>query len=236
MSSQELQQLAELAYKFGPFFFSILFVMFLTRWSYKNYSAAVSQNPPIDPTDKKINRTMFVTYLFVGVALVALSVTWWWFFKPGVYLFIGKIKDLQPQDEIAADIYYLKCQYRGPLSAEDSIGQLRDEEFIIVGTHPFKKGQSFALEFSKNHQRRQKLWIIYEGDTDEPVFELQYDETNNRFFLKSVSEGAAPTEKKNASSFLSFFEARAWASVSESSQKAQAQTGEPKADESLIKV
>jgi hypothetical protein len=194
MSNQNIQQLAEQAFKYGPFFFSVLFVIFLTRWAYKKYSTAIAQVPAIEEADKKINRTMFMSTFFMGLALVVVSVIWWWWFKPGVYLFVGKIQNLQPQEEVAADLYYLKREYRGPISEEDTIGQLRNEEFVILRTSPFRDGQSFALEYSKNHKRREKLWITYERSGEEPVYEVDYDASNQRAYLKRVSQSAPPQQ------------------------------------------
>src|SRR5713101_1554310 len=175
MANQNIQQLAEQAFKYGPFFFSVLFLIFLTRWAYKKYSTAIAQVPAIEGADKKINRTMFMSTFFMGLALVVVSVIWWWWFKPGVYLFVGKIQNLQPQEEVAADVYYLKREYRGALSEEDTIGQLRNEEFVILRPSPFRKGQSFALEYSKNHKRREKLWITYEDSSEESEYETKPD-------------------------------------------------------------
>src|SRR5713101_1887060 len=195
MANQNIQQLAEQAFKYGPFFFSVLFLIFLTRWAYKKYSTAIAQVPAIEGADKKINRTMFMSTFFMGLALVVVSVIWWWWFKPGVYLFVGKIQNLQPQEEVAADVYYLKREYRGALSEEDTIGQLRNEEFVILRPSPFREGQSFALEYSKNHKRREKLWITYERSGEEPVYEVDYDASNQRAYLKRVSQ-SAPLQPK----------------------------------------
>jgi hypothetical protein len=210
MPNQNIQELSEAAFKYGPFFFSILFVIFLTRWAYKKYSIAVSQVPALSPQDLKINRTMFLSTFFFGIMLVVVSIVWWWWFKPSVNLFIGKIQNLQPQEEVAADVYYLKRQSRAPLSDEDVVGQLRNEEFVIISPRPFRKGQTFELDYSKNHQRRTKLWITYEATDDEPVYEVEYDEASRRPFLKPVVEEKAQ-EPHSTSDWL--FERRVFAAA-----------------------
>jgi hypothetical protein len=114
-------------------------------------------------------------------------------FKPGAYFFKGQIRNLQPQEDIASDIYYLKREVRGALSNEDATGLLRNEHFIIFQSHPFRRGQTFELDFAKNHQRRTQLWITYDPDEEEPVYEVGYDEANQRIFLKHVSQSPPAT-------------------------------------------
>jgi hypothetical protein len=188
MGNPDIEALTEGAFKYGPFFFSILFVIFLTRWAYKKYNSAIAQNPPLDEKDKKINRALFlITFLF-GIALVIVSIVWWWWFKPNVFVFKGEIQNLQPEDEIASDVYYLRRELRVPLANEDAVGLLRNEHFIIFRPKPFWKGQTFELDFAKNHQRRTQLWITYDSDEDEPVYEIAYDDVNQRPFLKRISQ------------------------------------------------
>src|SRR5947209_3281008 len=125
MEHQNIQQLAEGAFKYGPFFFSILFVIFLTRWAYKKYDAAVTHDPPLAQGDRNINRTMFLTTFFFGIVLVVVSITWWWWFKPNAYFFRGQIRNLQQQEDIASDLYYLRREVRPALSNEDAASLLR---------------------------------------------------------------------------------------------------------------
>jgi hypothetical protein len=193
MNSQDIQQLTEGAFKYGPFFFSILFVIFLTRWAYKKYDTAVTHVPPLDQRDRNINRTMFLTTFLFGIVLVVVSITWWWWFKPNVYFFRGQIRNLQQQEDIASDLYYLKREIRDTLSHADAEGLLRNEHFVIFQSHPFQKGQTFELDFAKNHQRRTQLWITHDPNEEEPVYELAYDETKQQVFLKHVAENSPVT-------------------------------------------
>src|ERR1700693_4804521 len=142
MANPDIQQLSEGAFKYGPFFFSILFVIFLTRWAYKKYDTAVTHVPPLDQRDKNINRTMFLTTFLFGVVLVVVSIVWWWWFKPDVYFFRGEIRNLQQQEDIASDVYYLKRELRASI-AEDPQDLLRNEHFVIFQSHPFRNGQQF---------------------------------------------------------------------------------------------
>ena len=130
MTNPDIQQLTEGAFKYGPFFFSILFIIFLTRWAYRKYDSAVQHVPPLDQRDKAINRAMFLTTFLFGLFLVVVSIVWWWWFKPGVYFFRGNIRNLQPQEEIASDSYYLKREVRQSLSEEDAVGLLRNVNIL----------------------------------------------------------------------------------------------------------
>jgi len=186
MGDQNIQQLADAAFKYGPFFFSILFVIFLTRWAYKKYDAAVAHVPTLDQRDKDINRTMFLTTFFFGIVLVVVSIVWWWWFKPGVYFFRVEIRNLQPEDELAADLYYLRREVRAVMSPEEDL--LRNEHFVILQTHPFKTGQQFELDYAKNHQRRMQLWISYDPSDEEPIYEISYDQSTQLTTIKRVSQ------------------------------------------------
>jgi hypothetical protein len=186
MADQNIQQLADAAFKYGPFFFSVLFVIFLTRWAYKKYNAAVAHVPALDQRDKDINRTMFLTTFFFGIVLVVVSIVWWWWFKPGVYFFRGEIRNLQPQEELASDLYYLRREVRAVMSPEEDL--LRNEHFVIFQTHPFKQGQQFELDYAKNHQRRIQLWITYDPGDEEPVYEVSYDQNTQQTAITHVSQ------------------------------------------------
>ncbi|HXP82476.1 MAG TPA: hypothetical protein VN976_21440 [Verrucomicrobiae bacterium] len=188
MGNPDIQQLSEGAFKYGPFFFSILFVIFLTRWAYKKYDAAVKHAPPLDQKDQNINRTMFLTTFLFGIMLVVVSIVWWWWFKPSEYFFRGEIQNLQPQEDIASDVYYLKREDRSHIANEDPSDLLRNEHFVIFQTRPFRKGQVFELDFAKNHERRTQLWITYDPGEEEPIYQVVYDEASQRVLLKRVSQ------------------------------------------------
>lgn len=196
MGNQDINQWTENAFKYGPFFFSILFVIFLTRWAYKKYDKAITKNPPLDLKDKTINRTMFMTTFIFGLILVVVSVVWWWWFKPDTYVFKGRIRNVQPQEEFyaTAEDFYVKKLPHPSITDEENQGLLRDDRFIILKPHPFRKAQPFRLTYKKDH-REHDIWITYDPSEEEPEYEVAYDDTNKRSYFRRPRPDAAPLVK-----------------------------------------
>ena len=98
--------------------------------------------------------------------------------------------NLQPQDDIAADSCFLRREMRTSLG-DPSEGLLRNEHFLIVKTHPFKRGEKFELDYAKNQQRRRPLWITYDGSNDDRSYVIDYDQEKQLPRLKLL-EGDPP--------------------------------------------
>ncbi len=151
------------------------------------YNTAIKAQPALSREDLKTHRFLFLTTFCFGLVLVVTSIVWWWSFKPRIYSFKAMIQNLHPQDELAADTYYFKKTLRPSINHDESAGLLRNEEFIIESRKPFQRGQRFELDFSKDQRPRSKLWITYQADDDEPIYEVDYDEKKGSFLKPADS-------------------------------------------------
>src|SRR5689334_18487454 len=108
MTTADISQLVELAFQYGPFFFSIWFLIGVSRWAFKKYHAAT---PEEAPTLRKI----FVTSFSVGVILVGASVFWWFLYRPSTYIYQGKIDKLETYDNLESnDLYFKMITHSSP--------------------------------------------------------------------------------------------------------------------------
>jgi hypothetical protein len=137
--------LAALAYQFGPFFFTVLFVLFITRTARSWYSGP---NASTDPQEKQTYRNYFrASYLF-GMVLCMISVAWWirtqW---EGHHAFAGRIVALNERQSLASvsdDQYFWSRLWAHQVTPPDA---LRDYWFVVVSDHPVHRGEIFKLNY-----------------------------------------------------------------------------------------
>jgi len=173
MSSDALLKFTELAFQYGPFFFAILFVLGVSRWSYKVFTETSRRtDPPAGKKDLGAARAVFVGSFIVGIVLVGAAVVWWLGYRPRVFVFRGEIRDLQEYELVASESMYFRPE---PKQTIDEI-LLRNEHFVVIQTHPFKKGEWFDFDFSKGRAKRNRLRIPYDPSDDYPKFTVQWDD------------------------------------------------------------
>ena len=141
-----LDSLAHASFLWGPFFFSILFLLVVTRTAH-SYYAKVNERltPPTSPEERQDYRNYFRLSIACGMVLVFLSVGWWMYAQLQEHTFQGVIIGLEKDQQIVAaddDLYYRAVQ------RDAGNGRLiRDYHFVIVRNTPFVNGQAFRLEF-----------------------------------------------------------------------------------------
>jgi hypothetical protein len=173
MKNMDISQLVELGYQYGPFFFSILYVVFVSRWAYAKYKENMrATNPPTAERDIATVRAIFVASFTIGVVLVAFSVWWWWAYRPQTHLFRGEIRDLQDYEQLASEGIYFRVE---PKATIDGVS-LRNEHFALIQVAPFRKGQVFEVEFSKDKSKRNRFPVFYDPSDPYPTFRVEWDE------------------------------------------------------------
>ncbi len=166
-SNNNLSDLTKLAYQFGPFFFALLFVLGISRWAYKKYDTAKEQDK------KKTNKLVYISTMSFGIFLVILSVIWWWKYQPTLFVFKGEIKNLKEYERICSNNLFLKSNWSGRLTQD--IGQLHDDEFIIIQDKPFKDKQPFEIRFVKGTTELQNFIITYSPEDSPCQYEILFD-------------------------------------------------------------
>jgi hypothetical protein len=141
MSYPEL--FTQLAYQFGPFFFAVLFTLFVTRTARAWYVSNTSH--PLDETEKATFRQWFLVCAYFSIALVIISIGWYAYYNWGRYhalegIFVG----LRPNQIIApdADQFFIK-----ETNAKDPSGDIRDYYFVLVRDRPWQKGEKLSFKY-----------------------------------------------------------------------------------------
>lgn len=188
VSVNELQSLVELSYQYGPFFFSLLFILWVSRWGYRKYTeACVRQDPVASPGEIKTKKHYFLVTLYVGVVLVGVSVVWWFLFKPSVYVFAGKIESLKEYHDTVSPTLFLRSEYQQ--SGEHDIPLPHQEHFVITRNTPFQYGEAFdvsVIDTSAVGDARIKAFEIrYEG-SDYLRLKFDADDMTGDAILKPV--------------------------------------------------
>ena len=136
-----LDGLANLAYQFGPFFFAVLFSLFITRTARRWYSEAAEGKE-----EKRAFRSYFHSSWVFGMLLVATSVVWWlrsqW---EGHHAFAASIVALSQNQQLASisedqNFYSRFWVHQTP-------DTLKDSWFVIVSDHPVRRGEVFKLNY-----------------------------------------------------------------------------------------
>src|SRR5580692_4068887 len=74
-TAASLEALSDLAFQYGPFFFSLFFLMIVVRSSNKAYQQSVSKKePPASPQELAMARRIYYSSFAFGCALVAVAV------------------------------------------------------------------------------------------------------------------------------------------------------------------
>ena len=145
----ETSEFVRLASQYGPFLFSILFCIGLTKWGYTIYNKANKRKDP-PATKREINtyRFYFISTMIIGFLLVMVSVIWFFFQQNAIHVFEGKICGLGEEHEFVSSDLYLKRIEVGSFGEEDPI-KIYDWEFFSKQEKPFGEGKSFLLIHSK---------------------------------------------------------------------------------------
>jgi hypothetical protein len=173
-----------LAFQYGPFFFTLLYLYGVTRWAHQQFVSA-STARPIDPKRVATTRWVFAASFVVGVGLTVASVYWWWRYRPQEFVFHGEIRGLRSYEYVNSPKMYRKSEPRPKLGNDPE--NYRDEHFVILQSSPFKNGQQFELDFWKDGaQAMDQFYLTYGGD--QPVYTVTFDEKQGRNTLNSVPE------------------------------------------------
>lgn len=143
---QMLNVLSSSSFMWGPFFFSLLFMLFITRKSHIYLQNVMTRtDPPAEKDEKVVYRRYFFSSVVSGIVLVFISVGWWIYAQMQIHAFEGVFVGLETNQYITAkeDDVYLR-----PVQRDVGHGnQIRDYHFAIVRESPFSPGQVFHFNF-----------------------------------------------------------------------------------------
>ena len=140
-----LDSLTNLAYQFGPFFFALLFTLFITRTA-RNWYSAQRGDSAAALEEKRTFKRYFQLSQYFGMFLVLVAVGWWfvssWDQRHAFEGIVVSLNSKQKLDAFASDESFL---YR-MVPHSEGIG-LSDYRFVIVSSHPFHKGDKIWLNY-----------------------------------------------------------------------------------------
>jgi hypothetical protein len=196
-AADSVRGLVELVVQYGPFAFAILFIFYVSRWSYTQYDAAVTKKLPA----REINthRAVFVGACLAALALVVVSIGYWFYSPPLIHVYRGRIVNLSDYERLGSQQLFRmeeRHQVIDPLAPPQ-----RDESFLVVRSRAFSDHDSFQVDFSKGDGHVDSLTLPYSKD-DDPRFVIQFDEASKSNVIKRVQAPASRDKKADAGSWL----------------------------------
>jgi hypothetical protein len=188
MDLSVLTSIVSLAEQFGPFLFSILFILVVPRIAQKYYREANIRTPPASDAEKNTYRIYFIGSVICGILVMGASIGWWFFWQSrGTFVYQVAILGLK-EDETIASQFFSKRSPRPVIAG--ALG-LHDDFFVLVQDQPFNVGDKFQFDFYKipaainsctgapGSAAPQKLEIVYDIQTQarftQSSFELRTD-------------------------------------------------------------
>jgi hypothetical protein len=187
-----MKESAELAFQYGPFFFSLLFLVSISRWAFRNYDAACKRTNPAAGTEEiSTLKNTYIASFLVGTLLVLVSMVWWFAYRPQKFLFEGEIDSLDEYDNLQSDserIFFRSAYQKAPFF-EPILSQTA--HFVIVGDKPFSQGEGYDFNLYKGSHSDEKvkrdkniLHVEYDPSDPSPTYVLDCCDENAHYRLK----------------------------------------------------
>ena len=172
MNNAILEQLSQLGLHFGPFFFSILFLIYINQRLYKNWDDSAGS------AREHTLRWVYVASIAFSLVLVLIAVVWWLIQMPPMRTFQGKIVGLSQTQALWSDTLYFKDVHRPPWQSPSSLGEgtierVRSEEFLVARKRnlPFTEDHHFSLVFRGSDGNETDLRLRY-CDGSQPEYRI----------------------------------------------------------------
>ena len=170
MENTNLEHLSQLGLHFGPFFFSILFLIYINQRVHKNWRDAEGSDR------ERTLKWVYVASVAFSLVLVATAVVWWLIQMPPTRTFQGKILGLSQTEALWSDTLFFRDVHR-PTSwssfGEDRIDPTRREEFLLAHRRhlPFTEADDFSVVFRSSDGSQTDLRLRY-CDTPQPEYRI----------------------------------------------------------------
>ncbi len=179
---ETLGALAQLALRFGPFLFAIIYGIYTPVWAWRKYALEK------DPQKAATARHYFWVVVAVGVALIGATTTWWFVQPPILYVYQGTIRQLDEQMKISSAELFLRSRPLERLSPQSP--EQRHEDFLIVKSVPFTETDTFTVRFFKVGGDETEHALRYSGSSN-PQFTFEFDNEQGRMRLTPLVPTAA---------------------------------------------
>ena len=164
-----LETLSNFGFSYGPFFFSIFFMVFVMKRTREWYFEANTRKQPLaSDYEKKIHGRTYIASYVTGTTLVFIAVGWWVYAQLQTHTFKGVIEGVNPKTQIytSQENVYLRIS-----NHSTGLGQMQNYHSVIVEDEPFKHGEYFILNYlpqsgGLNLPKPIELKVIYDGKSD----------------------------------------------------------------------
>lgn len=161
-----LEKLAGLTFQFGPFLFALIFTIWISRWGYKKYNEVCKRKgPPASDDEKRTVKNYFQITTYFGLALVIVSVVWWWHSQGANHIYAGRIEGLRDYHATLSHTLFIKPVHQAP--ADIDLPVFHQDHFLITQHSPFREAQCFDITIIKRDNSGQSEPII-------ETFEIPY--------------------------------------------------------------
>ncbi len=107
--------LSEIAIKFGPFFFSLIFCLIFIPLTHKWYvSTSTRSDPAPSKLERKTYRFVFFGSFIFFIALISVCVLWWLSIQNDLKVIHGEIQDINDYIEVTSPNVYLQALNNHP--------------------------------------------------------------------------------------------------------------------------
>ena len=206
----------ELAFKYGPFAFAVLFGGF-SMWMLKQTRT--------DKTQSQRHWAGFFITLITCIGFAAIGTHHWLKVAESTHIFIGEIKDLEDYEQVDGDGFYFKTELKKQLVGENV--NLRNEYFAVIQDQPFFQGQRFELAYFKQAQTKRTLFTVQYDDGALPTYRIVYNEASGVSELKKIQPVSAVVKNSLTDLFTVYAQTLPAASVSSSRSQLEAQQAAP---------
>ncbi len=140
-----LDKLSSLGFVYGPFFFALLFILFITRKAQLSYRSICERSkPPPSREEMKTYQIYFYTSLTAGIVIVFVAIGWWIFQQyERNHILAGQILGFETDQVVTTrdpDIFL-----RSNLTKDSPYVTL---QYVVMKEKPISPGKSFNLEFN----------------------------------------------------------------------------------------
>ncbi len=184
MDLSVLTSIVSLSEQFGPFLFSILFILVVPRIAQKYYREANIRTPPASDAEKNTYRIYFIGSVVCGILVMGASIGWWFFWQSqGTFVYQVAIVGLKEDQTIASQFF----SKHAPRPAIPGTTGLHDDYFVLVQNQPFKVGDKFQFDFYKIPTAINSC-VGAAGSVDPQKLEVVYDIPIQARFTQSSFE------------------------------------------------
>lgn len=214
--------LTETFFKYGPFFISLLFTIYITRWAHKIYrNANIRVKPKATKKELDTYRNYFYATFVFGFILVIVSIVWWLNYQSSWHVYKGYISGLDDYAKIYSEELYIKQKL---IVIDPNLPKVREDHFIRVQEQPLESNQKFKIYYNKGQVQddSEPLELEY-VPLDNPEFCIEFDEDQNKNIIKYKDKLGQISGNGNRGSIFSIFIETAYAQSLISSENFQQQ-------------